>query len=293
MKNSINLTLKSTAVLFALILLSQPAFSSLPTDPAPGKTDTNLQYDYPADKSVRYLNTNNVIQKMDIEGQEMQTIVKTSLGCSVKSAGTSDQNLKLEISIDEMSQNIESQGANYGGPLTDMSGKVFSMILSKTGRETDLSEAKAIKYNASSGGTTDLSASFSDFFPDLPSADVSPGDIWSAYDSLNIATESSSMNTKTKFEAKYEGNENIDGAECTRISYNLSGTQTIFTQSEGFDVKVRGPFTGKAVLFFSPELHYFIRYSSTINMKGNVEVLGMDMIIPIDMEINSETKIVN
>ncbi|MBN2862396.1 MAG: hypothetical protein JXN62_04480 [Bacteroidales bacterium] len=293
MKNSIILTRKSISVLFVSILLIKPAFCNQPVAPSPAKADANLKYTYPADKSVRYLNTGNVIQKMDIEGQEMQTIVKTSLGCSVKSAGTSDQNLKLEISIDEMSQNIESQGGNYGGPITDISGKVFTISLTNKGKETDLSEAKAITYNPSSGGATDLSASFSDFFPDLPSADVIPGDTWNAYDSLNIITESSSMNTKTKFEAKYEGNEIIEGVECAKISYNLSGTQTIFTESEGYDVKVIGPFTGTAVLFFSPELHYFIRYSSTINMKGNVEVLGMDMIIPIDMEITSETKVVN
>ena len=98
---------------------------------------------------------------------------------------------------------------------------------------------------------------------------------------------------KTKFENKLEGTEKVNGYDCIKISSNLSGTQIILTQSEGMDVKVTGPFTGTAVLYFSAAEGYFIRYSSTIKMKGNVEVMSMAMTVPIELEMTSETNVIN
>ncbi len=293
MKITINLNRNFKAAFIALLVLYQPAISQKLKDATPAVTGANYQYNYPAERYVEYLSTGKVIQLLNIEGQEMVTNVKSMVGCSVKSSGNTEKNIKLEIKIDSMSQKVESMTGNFGGPITEPAGKVFRIEITPTGKEVDLSEAKTITFSEPSGGTSDLSSSFSDFFPDLPAGSVNTGDTWISNDSINIVTASSTINTKTKFENKFEGTEKINGYDCIKITSNLSGTLIVLTQSEGTDVKVTGPFTGTAVLYFSPSEGYFIRYSSTIKMKGNVEVLSMSMTIPIEMEMTSETNVTN
>jgi hypothetical protein len=75
-----------------------------------------LEYKYPADKAIKYMNKSIMAQIMDIEGQTMQTDVNSAFGCSVRSAGIQDDNLKLEFTIDTLGQTTNSPMGGAGGP---------------------------------------------------------------------------------------------------------------------------------------------------------------------------------
>ena len=156
-----------------------------------------------------------------------------------------------------------------------------------------MSEAKNITYSEPMSGPSDLSMTFMDFFPDIPTGTINPGDTWIADDSVSSESASAKVYVKTKSENRYEGNEKINGKDCIKITSNLSGTEVILTQSEGTDVKVSGPFTGTAVIYFSSADGYFVKYSVTTKLKGIVDVLSMAMTIPIEIETTSDTNVIN
>ena len=54
---------------------------------------------------------------MDVNGQSMLVNMAMYMGCEVKAAGKTGENLKLEITIDSMAQNIESPQGTAGGPI--------------------------------------------------------------------------------------------------------------------------------------------------------------------------------
>jgi hypothetical protein len=101
---------------------------------------------------------------MDINGQSMLVNVSSVLGCSIKLIGEQENNLKLEIKIDTMTQNIESPQGSAGGVISDVRGKVFTIVISPEGKEIDLSEAKKIIINVEGSGQSDAAQSFADLF---------------------------------------------------------------------------------------------------------------------------------
>jgi len=100
-----------------------------------------LSYNYPADLPVKYLSTSNMVQDIDINGQIMSVNIAAILGCTVKSIGMAENNLVLEMKIDTLSQTVDSPGGLIGGALKEVIGKVFTMKILPTGKETDLSGA--------------------------------------------------------------------------------------------------------------------------------------------------------
>ena len=129
-KISINLNRNFIAAFIALLLFCHPAFTQKLKEATTAVTGTSFKYNYPADRYVEYLSTGKVIQLLNIEGQEMVTNVRSMVGCSVKSGGNAEKNIKLEIKIDSMSQNVQSMAGNFGGPITELAGKIFRMDIS-------------------------------------------------------------------------------------------------------------------------------------------------------------------
>ena len=58
-----------------------------------------------------------------------------------KAARKTGDNLNLEITIDSMAQNVESPQGTAGGPIVDVKGKSFNMVISPAGKTVDIAEA--------------------------------------------------------------------------------------------------------------------------------------------------------
>ena len=257
------------------------------------KNKIRMEYNYPADKPVKYLNTSKIIQNMDINGMEMQVNISSLLGCSVKSAGKQDNNLRLEIVIDTLAQDVESPNGFSGGALTEAIGKVITMVISPEGKEIDLSEADTVLFNIPGSGEANATQFLADYFPDLPTGKVKPGNTWAASDSVKTSSPSQTIKSLINTENEFEGIENIDGIDCAKISSTLSGTQNMFTQSQGYDIKTSGTFTGTSVVFFAIKEGYFIKQTVTTKLTGNIEMTFPEsMTFPVVIDINSVNEIV-
>lgn len=276
-------------ILLLLVAVSSTSYSqrALPEKQVEGAIQ--LKYKYSAEKPVKYLNNSKVLQTMDINGQSMQANVMSVLGCTVRNTGMDGNNLKLEIKIDTMAQIVDSPNGYSGGPLNDVIGKVFNMILSPQGKETDISEAEKIVFVSQANGQGNAGESFYDFFPDMPAGAIKAGYTWTADDTIKGNNPDISMERVIKSENKFEGMEKFEGKDCAKISSVLSGTLDMKTQTQGMDIKIKGPFTGSGELYFYPAGGYFLRNKINTKMTGTIEISSPEaMTFPIVMDITND-----
>jgi hypothetical protein len=257
------------------------------------KDGIKLVYNYPAGIPVKYQTNSNVLQKMDINGQTMETNVSSVLGCTINSKGNKENNLLLEVTIDTVGQIVESPMGSQGGAFADAKGKSFTMTLSQTGKEIDVTEAQSIVFKVETGGSSDAMQSFSDFFPDLPEESLTQGYTWISNDSVNGKSGGAEIMMTIKAENKFDGFEMAGDINCIRISSVLSGIRVIKTQTQGMDVKASGPYTGTSILLFSQEKGYFIKKTVDTKMSGMIELTTPEsMSFPLEMDISSVSELI-
>ena len=163
-----NLRIKNLVITGLALILSgicSIGFSQKKSDASVQKGGIKLEYKYPADKYVKYLSNTKIVQDMDVNGQSMLVNISMSLGCEVKSAGKQGENLNLEIRIDSMAQNVESPQGSAGGPINEVNGKVFNLIISTSGKIIDLSGASKVVYTVEGSGESNMNQSFLNYFP--------------------------------------------------------------------------------------------------------------------------------
>jgi len=258
--------------------------------PLEGQKSVKIEYNIP-EAGIKYLTTSKIIQTMDINGQPMQANVFSSLGCTIKQTGRQDGNLKLEVKIDTLSQRTESPQGNMGGVITEVFGKTFTMTITPSGKETDISEAAKIVFNVEGSGQSDLSQSFYDYFPDIPSVAMAPGYTWTTTDTVNAKTPAMTMIMVVKAENKYEGMETSGGKECVKITSIVSGSRDMKITAQGNDIRMTGPFTGTGLLLFSTSDGYFIKHAVKTRLNGTLDITYPDsMTFPLvqDMDVVNE-----
>jgi hypothetical protein len=251
----------------------------------------NLLYNYPADKAIKYLTNSTMAQIMDIQGQTMQTDVSSALGCSVKSVGKQDNNLKLEILIDTLGQTTNSPMGYAGGAIQEVKGKTFNIVVTPEGKTVDISEAASLTFNVEGSGESNFAQNISEFFPVLPSKPVTVGEVWNLLDS--ISTKSTTITSKSVDNTvnKLEGIETVNGMECAKISTTHSGNMTMSIQAQGMDIYLAGPFTGTSECLFAIKEGYFIKQTSSTKMTGNLEIASQGMTLPIVIDSKAVNEI--
>jgi hypothetical protein len=218
--------------------------------------------------------------------------ISMTLGCQIKSTGKQGENLNLEISIDTMAQNVESPQGSAGGSISDVKGKVFTIVISPSGKIVDLSGASKIVYTVEGSGESTMNQSFMGYFPVLPKNAVKEGDTWISNDTLDSKAETNTIWMPVEANYKFEGIEKIDGIDCAKISSTLSGTRKMTTKSQGMEIHTSGPFTGTQTMFFAVNEGYFIKQTVVSKMTGNIEIPDQNMSFPVVMTINSTNQIV-
>jgi len=252
----------------------------------------SLVYNYPADKAIRYLTNSTMAQIMDIQGQTMQTDVNSALGCSVRSVGKQESNLKLEILIDTLGQTTNSPMGYAGGAIQEVKGKTFNIVVTPEGKTVDISEAASLTFNVEGSGESNFAQNISKFFPVLPSKPVTVGEVWNLIDS--ITTKSTTITSKTVDSTvnKLEGIETVNGMECAKISTTHSGKMNMSIQAQGMDIYLAGPFTGTSECLFAIKEGYFIKQTSSTKMTGNLEIASQGMTLPIVIDSKAVNEII-
>lgn len=286
---------KNLALFVSILILSgicSVGYSQKKTEAAPVKGGIKVIYNYPEGKTFKYISDSKIVQDMDVNGQSMLVNVAIYLGCEVKAAGKVGENLKLEIKIDSMAQAVESPQGAAGGPINDVKGKVFSIVISPAGKTVDLTEAAKVVYTMEGSGESNMTQAFLNYFPALPANEVKPGDTWVSNDTINSKSPSNSMYMPVESNYKFEGIENIDGVDCAKITATLSGTRKMTTQSQGMEINTSGPYTGTEVLFIALKEGYLMKETVTTKMTGTIEIPDQNMSFPVVMNITATNGLV-
>ena len=285
MKRKLNAAFKSglSVILFAALTLSVSAQKQKKTEKATEKAPQGivLKYNFPVGKPLTYSSRTNIDQEMEMNGSQIPVTVSINLVCTITGQGNVGDNLKLDIRLDTLSQNIESPNGSGGGPVTDVEGKSFTMILSPLGKELDLKDAEKITYTVE-GQESNVSQTFTDYFPDLQNRELKPGDTWSSNDTLNSKATTMSVKQIAKSDNKFEGIVNVDGLECARITSTVSGTREQTGESMGMDISIKGTFTGTNEFLFAVKEGYLVKETANSKMIGNIELSGgQNMSMPL------------
>jgi hypothetical protein len=292
MKNLLIKNLAITGLILILSVINSTGYSQKKSDASPSKGGVKLEYNYTAGTTFKYFTDTKIVEDMDVNGQSMLVNVAINMGCQVKSTGKQGENLKLEIKIDSMTQNVESPQGSAGGPITDVKGKVFNMVIAPSGKTIDLTEATNIVYTVEGSGENNLGQAFLNYFPSLPSGEVKPGDTWVTNDTINTNAPTNKVWMPVESTYKFEGVENIGGIDCAKISAILSGTRKMTTQAQGMgDINTSGPFTGTQELLIAVKEGYLIKESVTTKMTGTIEIPDQNMSFPVVMTITSTNEI--
>jgi len=251
-----------------------------------------LAYHYPSDRAIKYLAKSTMAQIMDIEGQTMQTDVTSAFGCSVKSSGNQDNNIKLEITIDTLGQTTNSPMGSAGGTMGSVKGKIINIVVSPNGKPVDITEADSLVFNVEGSGESNMSQSILDFFHLLPEKPVKPGDTWDLTDSVSTSTPVMTMKSIDVSVNKLEGFETVDGIECAKITSSHTGNWSMTVQSQGMDIYIKGPYTGISECLFAIKEGYFIKNMSSTKMTGELDISSMGMTMPITIDMKSVNEMV-
>lgn len=285
MKNSI---LKNLAFAGLILLLSGISISGL----SQGAGTVKLTYNYPGDKALKYLIKSTMAQIMDFQGQTMQVDVTSAFGCSVRTTGNQDQNIKVEIKVDTLGQTTNSPMGGTGGAIQDVAGKTCSLIISPEGKIIDMSEAAKIVYTVEGASESNLTQTMVDFFPVLPSKPVKAGDTWEGTDSSMVSSAYLKMKTIDNSASKLEAIETIDGTQYARVSATHSGTMIMSVNNQGMDIFIKGPYTGTSEYLFALKEGYFTKLTSATKMTGNMEITSPEtMTFPITIEMKAVNEV--
>jgi hypothetical protein len=290
-----NLYFKKLVIAGSILILSilcSAGYSQKKTEAAPVKVGVKLVYNYPEGRIFKYLSNTKIVQDLDINGQSMLVNISMYMGCKVKAAQKIGENLNLEITIDSMAQNVESPQGSAGGPIVDVKGKVFNMVISPVGKAVDLTEATKVVYNIEGSGENNMAQAFLNYFPALPQSGVSPGDTWVTNDTIESKSLTNSMWMPVQSNFKFEGVETIDGIDCAKITAALSGTRKMTTQSQGMEIHTAGPYTGTQVLFIALKDGYLVKEAVDTKLTGNIEITDQNMTFPVVMNVSSTNELV-
>ncbi len=258
-----------------LVVLHISAFS---------QKNVDFAYKYPSNP-VSYVRTQNIHETLDVQGQAMDVYVSSLIGCNVKSAGSKGNLVSLSITIDTLAEIIDSPQGMMGGSIGEIEGKTFSLTIGKNGKINDISGAKSTTYTVPGQGQNNLSSVFADFFPELPGGKVNPGYTWTSVDTVSNEEGLNSQVTIMNADNKFEGYEEVDGINCAKITSTTSGSSNMKNDIQGMSMQTTGNFTGTSTTWYSPEKGYFIKFSSTARMTGNVNMPNEGYSFPVVMDI--------
>ena len=257
------------------------------------QTGLILQYRMAEDQALKYQLTIEQAQDVEVMGQQMKTETKGEIAFTVKSKGQKESNQQLGITIDSMKIKINSPQGELTPDMTTVEGKSFDMLMSRLGKELDLSGAESIQYDLGQAGKRDLTSNFQAIFPDLTDKPVKIGDTWTSKDTITEKVGSGEIRISLESLNTLAGFETVDGLECTKITAKITGTLEGGGEQMGADLTFKGEIEGSEIWYFAFKEGFFVNQKADVKTKGTVSVSGpQEMSIPMAQNMRIEVKLI-
>ena len=253
----------------------------------------NLEYKMPKKEALAYRSVSESLQKMSVQGMNMEVTSDKKLVFSVRTKGQEDTNYRLEVTVDSLDVNMVSMQGNFSADAASVLGKSFEMTLSALGVESDLSGASALEYEIGMAGKRSVSAEFQAVFPDLAGRPLEIGGTWTATDTLDIKEGDGDIHIILEQVNTLEGFETVEGLECARVSAVVTGTLSGTGEQGGAKLTFNGTFEGTELWHFARKKGVLVKSVSESKVMNTVKVTGpQEMEIPVSETTKSEIVLV-
>lgn len=247
-KNTLNAKLLLVLFILSVIIFSGCAARRyILGDP---ETGLMLQYRIEEKQLLEYKSLEEINQNIEIPGQSVEVNMNSAYKFSVDSKGLKGNNHQLEITINSMDLNIVSPQGEISPDMSNVNGKSFDMILSRLGKEMNLSGAENIQYEIMSGNKRSIVTTFQSIFPDLPDRTVKIGDTWITRDTISDKTGNEEVMIVVESVNTLEGIETVNGHECIKITSPVKGTYIGKGKAQGMDYVSEGEIEGTSTWYF-------------------------------------------
>ncbi|MDT8401023.1 MAG: hypothetical protein RQ743_04945 [Bacteroidales bacterium] len=252
--------------------------------------EANLVYGFTGNESFSYMQSSKMIQTIVYMGQEVNTSVNTNMGFTTAGKGIASGKLILENTVDTLGMTVNSMGANMKEDISSLKGKSFMMTMNTNGSDKDLKEAKNLTYSIAGLQTSNLESSFITIFPSLPDGNVRIGYTWQATDTVTVNTETENAELIIITNNTVEAREKVEGYDCYKISYQVSGTRDGSSQTPQGLVVTNADVSGTGYYYFAVKEGIIVSDHSEIKTDGDV-VIPTGESIPMYMTATTDLKL--
>ncbi|MCF8222440.1 MAG: hypothetical protein K9J25_04780 [Bacteroidales bacterium] len=233
---------------------------------------STLEYKFTGDDSYKYLQSSEVVQTIDFNGQDISTYINSDLGFTASAKGIANGSLILDITLDTLGVSINSMQGNMKEDISDLKGKSFMMTMDLDGDNMDLDEAAKLQYTVAGMQNSNLKASFMEIFPELPGSGTEIGYTWQDTDTVTINTETENVELILTTDNIIEAKEKKFGYDCYKVSYKLSGTRDGSSQTPQGMVLTSSDVKGTGHYYFAAKEGVIVSSHTNSNSDGSVTI---------------------
>jgi hypothetical protein len=232
---------------------------------------TQLKYRFMEGNSYTYLQNSDMTQTVIYMGQEMGSVIKTSLGFTVTRDGFEDGKISLNTTIDTLGVSLQAIQGSFASDIADVKGKNFTFNISETGEESNLQGAAEIKYSMA-GQETNLKPLFQLFFQDLPAEAVTVGYTWNDADTIDLSTGSETASMTISSINTITGKESVNGFDCFVIKITFTGVRDSGSDTPQGYISTVGDMVGEGTIYFAPAEGIMVKDNTKVKIDGSVNI---------------------
>jgi len=215
------------------------------------QTGLILRYQMLEGRVLKYASSAETTQTAEVFGQKIDVNIFSDETFSAALREREENKFRLDITIDDMSLEIQSTQGDLKPDMSTVIGKSFEMVLSPLGAELELIGAESIEYDMGPEGTRNIAAGFQDIFPNLPEQPVKINDTWPEESTIHETSSNGEADIRVSGVNKLEGFETINGMECARVSTEFSGTIEGKAEQQGVEILTSGDISGSSTWYFA------------------------------------------
>jgi len=253
----------------------------------------NLAYLFPEGKMLTYQVTGTQTQNLDVMGQTVSTVSNSAIEFTLQPKGLKEGQYQLGVTVNSFKVEAQSPEGDITADASSVVGKSFDMILSRLGKEIDVSGGSSIRYTVGIAGTRDLGSNFQALFPDFPDKPVKIGESWPTEDSVTQKSDAGDIRIIFNSVNNLEAVETIDGFECVRIKGPVTGKMTGNLEQQGMALLFDAKIDGTQTWYFAVKEGILVKIEAKSTFAGVISAgEPANITIPITGDMKSETHLI-
>lgn len=242
------------------------------------KQGIQMAYQNPLNTELVYETISDANETALVMDKNYEMLAKSKLKFSLSNYGEKENDLRLSVTIDDFSQEINIADKSINPDMSTVIGKQFDITMSEKGNHVDVSEAENIKYELAPGNKRAMASSFQAFFPKLPDYSIKQGKTWHSADTITERSKKGFVRITIDNTNKFESFETINDMECMKISVNFHGNIQGSTEKEGALLHTTGTIKGRGTWYFAYKEGLLVQTISEGEAETKTEVQGDESI---------------